>query len=562
MAERHDKHTGDSSGSLAAASESLRDKAKTLFQYHMRRLTLPEFVMAAILIITGVLMRTVHIVFREMFGNEFRTLDYLEGKIGAIDVFSGVMPLYYWIIDAWASCVGTSNDLLLRLPSVIFGLATLLCIFIFAQRFLRGIAFISALLVFCLNPILIAASNQATPFALLGLIATLSCYFTVIALNKGGLRNWIGMAVTAVLGFLTHPIFMFLTLGQMIFVAFRPARPPRAMWITSIITGAIILSAMIFFAILGQEHFKIIESNIPALDDVTYSLVAVICGDFDRYWNTEFIRAFLYMAVFAMLIISFYYYWQRQVEDNALPDGVIWIDDTADIVQNWRRLSLATFMRLHWITFAVPVFGIFIIASCIKGIDLTPEQFIICLPPFAILFASGVDYAPGRYTKYILTCFFAATMIVYGINTVADNGYGVEKLSHKLNDLSFDSTKDKLIVAYYRDNIKPSFDRYGINKVQFIPLDKNAEQREINTIVEQAVGNVERAFVFYVDDFTKKHVGGETSNMSFVRVWFNYHQNLFPTAKSWRLSRPEKAELVVYTHENSTDENTTTEQTK
>ncbi len=545
MTEKKEKQN-DSSGSLVIASEALRAKAKTLFQYKMRRLTFPEFVMAAILIVIGILMRTVHIVFREMFGGEFRTLDYLNGKIGSVDILNGVMPLYYWGMKLWTSFVGTENDLLLRLPSVICGLLTLVIIFIFAQRFLRGISFVAALLIFCLNPILIGTSNQATPYALLGLLATLSCYFTVVALNKGGTRNWVGMFVTAVLGFLTHPVFMFLTLGQMLFVAFRPARPPRLMWLTSITITTLIVITMVSLAIFGQDNFKVVEANIPALDDVTYCLVAVICGDFDRYWNTEFVRAFLYLGVFSILIISFYYYWQRQAEDNALPEGVIWIDDAADIVQNWRRLSLATFLRLHWFTFAVPVCAMFVIASTIQGIELRPEYFIICLPAFAILFAAGIDHTPGYYTRFVLTALFAIVMIVYGVNTVADNGFGVEKLSLKLNDLSFDNTKDKLIIAYYRDPLMPSFDRYGISKVPYIALNKGDDQRDINNTIDQAVGNLERVFVLYINDFNKQHVSTDISNVSFVREWFNFHRTQFPHAKSWRLSRAEKVELIVY----------------
>lgn len=540
----------DTKSEQLGTEDSLRERAKKVFQYKIRRLTLPEFVVAAILIVCGVLLRTVHIVFREMFGGEFQTLDYLQGNIGSVDVMRGMMPLYYWLMNVWTMIVGMDNDLLLRLPSVVFGLLTLATFYLCAQRFMRGAVFTGALLVFCLNPILIGISNQATPYALLGFLATLSCYYTMVALNKGGERNWIGMGVTAVLGFLTHPVFLFLVFGQMLFVAFRPARRPKALWVTSIVSIGVVLAAMLSFALMGQDNLKHVEGNIPALDDVTYGLVAMICGDFNRYWNTEFVRAVLYFAVFASLFVSGQYYWRRQEEDNSLPEGVVWIDDTADIVQKWRRLTLASFLRLQWLMFGVPVFSLFIIACFVDGVAIRPEFFIVCLPAFAVLFAAGVDYAPGRYTRHVLTGLIGVIMVVYGVNTVADNGYGVERLSRKLADNSFDASKDKLLIAYYRESIAPSFARYGIDQLPAIKLTKHSDMAEVNKQVQAALDDTAttagRVFVFYWNDYNRTASSTGVSSVSYVRQWFAQNVQAYPMNYSWTMSRPEHSALMCY----------------
>ena len=512
----------------------------------LRRLSPEERLIAALCMAFAVLLRFVHIAFRELFGDEFFTFNFVHGpRPPFIDsVFEGRMPLYYEFIRVWGGLVGTDGELMMRLPSAVFGLLTCVAFFFYAQRFLRGTAFAVGVLAICLNPVLVSVSNEALPYALVGLLAVLSNYFCVVALNKGGSHNWVGYAVASTLGALSHPLFWFLILGQFIFAVARPRKTPRPFLLVAAAGIFLLFVAMIGGGVYANARFpKVLDPEMPVIDDVARGLVAVLMGDFNRYWCKEFVQALLYLFVAVTLALSFYYSWMRKEEAKALPDDVVFIDDTQDVVGRWERLSLASFLAYQWATFAIPALCIMMLGSFAPRLDLHPELFVVCLPSLVFLVAAGVDAAPGMIGKIALISVFVAAMGLYNVQALTDHGNGMERLFDHLKSEHFDSQRDVLLLIHAR-GLDDSVKRYsrGMPSVQFPRKETRAETYQR---LQNATAGKERVFVFYRDDYRTEGKAGRSSP---ARQWFAMRPDKWVENDNWRLAGAEKTELRIYIH--------------
>ena len=105
-------------------------------------------------------------------------------------------------------------------------------------------------------------------------------------------------------------------------------------------------------------------SEAPFID-LLRGLVAVVLGNFPRYgyWDRYFIRAIMYIFIVVALALSFVYYRKRAAEATFLPENVLWIDETQDVVGKWNRLSLASFLMFQWVAFLVPAVCVMILGG-------------------------------------------------------------------------------------------------------------------------------------------------------------------------------------------------------
>src|SRR5690606_37776442 len=97
---------------------------------------------------------------------------------------------------------------------------------------------------------------------------------------------------------------------------------------------------------------------------------------------------------FICIALSVQYYRKRTAEAMAMPDNVVWIDETQDVVGRWKRLSLRAFLLFQWVAFVVPLLGLFFLGGFVQGFRLTPEMLLIILPALTVLMAMGIDAAP------------------------------------------------------------------------------------------------------------------------------------------------------------------------
>ena len=515
----------------------------------------------------AVVLRVIRVSYRELFGDELWTVNLLQHRQlsgGLLDrVFHGHLPLYYDLMAVWTSALGgleTVSTEMLRAPSVVFGLLTFVAFIFFAQRYLKRLAFAVCVIAFAMNPILVASSNHAAPFALLGLFTVLSNYFCIRSLDEGGKRNWAFWVVFSLLGALTHPFFWFLLVGQFVFGLLRLRRTPRPFFVLSIVGVVAAISATVWAALYANAHYpRKVDVATPAIDDMARALVSVLLGDIPRFGFNDktFIQAVLYLFVLSTLVLSVFYYRQRAEEAAAMPDNVVYIDMTQDVVGFWTRLSLASFLLFQWVTFIVPALGIWMVGSYASDMSLEPEYFLVCLPSLVILTAAGIDAArPSsstnigaswrRWAALGLGVLFTVIMAIYTTMALTDHGFGLQKAAERMVNKEFDRTRDALVIS----DVRGMENAVGVHLAEkgFVPavmLRGKEMPTEINDLMTSAIRGKNRVFVFYHNDYRRVGRG----ERSFMREWFNDQRNagiISSDVDKWDMSRPERTELRVY----------------
>ena len=120
-------------------------------------------------------------------------------------------PLYYLGLNIWARLVGTSS-LLLRLPALLFGLATLVALRHLGRRLLpEGRAGEWAALFLALAPWFVALTVFLRPYSQVLCIASWASVWALRAAERGARRrDWVGFALLSLAGLYTlyHYVFV------------------------------------------------------------------------------------------------------------------------------------------------------------------------------------------------------------------------------------------------------------------------------------------------------------------------------------------------------------------
>lgn len=505
-------------------------------------------------VILAVALRFIRIGHREFYGGEFLTLEMLAGR-GPSQFLEGALrgatSIYYMLLKPWAALVGTGSEGLLRLPSAIISLAAAIIFFMFSRRYLRGTARAICLLIFTMNPILIATANEATPFPLLTLFVVLGHFYVIRALDKGGLGNWVGYGLSALAGILSHPIYLFVLPAHFLFALLRGRRTPRAFIVVSIV-GLIALGSLAVGAIAYAEAKFPDQLAVqrPSTSELVKSLVSVILGDFQRYEgnnSNDFVRSVMYIYVLICIMLSVLYYRKRTAEAMAMPDNVIWIDETQDVVGRWKRLSLRGFLLFQWFGFLVPMLGLFFLGGFVQGFHLTPQMLLITLPALAVLMAMGIDAAP-REGALAMGVLLVLAMTYYDSRVLTDTGFGVKPALKIVREKKFDPEKD-LLVFTEPNVIWRAMEIYR-GDIPATPIKGFSNRREFEAtqaLIADMSQKYQRIFVIYHDDRRKL---GRTEERSPLREWFrDTKRNGFDEVEEWRrLSPAENTQMHLYKH--------------
>lgn len=510
--------------------------------------------LVSVSLLIAIVLRFIRIGHREFFGNEFLTLNILAG--GGPEEFleralDGATSMYHILIAAWAGIFNSTSETVLRIPSALFGLGACVIFFLFSRKYLRGTALAICLLIFAMNPILVATSIDASPYALLTLFVTVAHYFAIRSLDKGGFANWSIYGLSVAGGILTHPVFLFILPAHFIFGLLRGRRTPRMFHAIGII-GLITLAGIALSAGIYAENSFPDQINVqrPSSSDLARGLVSVALGNFPRYDSqdpNDFVRGVMYLFVFLCILLSVRYYRTRTAEAMAMPENVIWIDETQDVVGTWNRLSLRAFLLFHWFGFVIPLTGLVFLGGFVQGFHLSPEILVVILPSLAVLMAMGIDAAP-KEGALALGVMLLLAMAYYDVKVLKDTGYGVERALEIVRDKNFDPQHDLLVYTEPNDISKPVTiyqDKLPAKPIE--GFDNRKEFADRQAQLAQMAVNYDRIFVLYHDD--RKSLG-KTEARSPLREWFHESgDNHFTEVEDWKeLSEAEGTELRLYKH--------------
>ncbi|NMC62046.1 MAG: glycosyltransferase family 39 protein [SAR324 cluster bacterium] len=131
--------------------------------------------------------------------------------------FQGQSPLYYYILWSFTKLFGTT-ELALRIPSILFFLGALLCLYRIAiELFNRDVAILASLIFVSVDEVRVAAIS-ARPYAMALCCTFLSAYFFVGLLRKSRKTDLCGFITSSVLCFYAHYLFA-LIIGAYLIVA-------------------------------------------------------------------------------------------------------------------------------------------------------------------------------------------------------------------------------------------------------------------------------------------------------------------------------------------------------
>ena len=131
-------------------------------------------------------------------------------------------PLYYVILRFW-TMLGT-NEAMLRLLSVLYSLAAILCVIYLMKQYSRSAALLAAL-VLATFPLALRYSQEIRPYALLLLATALAFYFATRILAQPGRKlYYFGLGVSLSVAVLSHLVGIFVPIPVFLFMVLRNPR--------------------------------------------------------------------------------------------------------------------------------------------------------------------------------------------------------------------------------------------------------------------------------------------------------------------------------------------------
>ncbi|HEY7598715.1 MAG TPA: glycosyltransferase family 39 protein [Candidatus Limnocylindrales bacterium] len=134
--------------------------------------------------------------------------------------FETTGAFYHVLLWLW-KLVGTS-EAVLRLPSLVFAVASLPVVFAIARRRLTPVWSAAAVTLLALSGFWVHYAQEARPYALWMLMASLSTLALLRAVEMPGRSRWLVYGVATVLGVWSHLMMVFVVAGQVLALAVHP----------------------------------------------------------------------------------------------------------------------------------------------------------------------------------------------------------------------------------------------------------------------------------------------------------------------------------------------------
>lgn len=156
------------------------------------------------------------------------------------------MPLFFfftWFLGRWGD-----SAFLLRLPSAVIGVGAVLAVYATGARLISRRAGVVAAVLIAVMPYAVWYSQEARNYALLMLLTTLQMYFAYVAVTRGRVFDWGGLAVMTLLNLYNHYLAVLVTAGVIAFIAiaalFSALRPaPARVRVAAVVAVALIAGA-------------------------------------------------------------------------------------------------------------------------------------------------------------------------------------------------------------------------------------------------------------------------------------------------------------------------------
>ena len=136
-------------------------------------------------------------------------------------------PFYHIILRAWILMFG-SSEIVVRMPSVIFGVATVFVTYLIGKKLFEEKTALIAATLLSTGPLHIYYSQEARMYMLAGLLASLSVFFFVSIIAKDTVWSWLGFVIATSLMLYSDYLPYLLIVVFIIYLFIRRKQIPKA----------------------------------------------------------------------------------------------------------------------------------------------------------------------------------------------------------------------------------------------------------------------------------------------------------------------------------------------
>jgi glycosyltransferase involved in cell wall biosynthesis len=295
------------------------------------------------------------------------------------------MSLYYALLHVWMKL--GSSEFVVRLLSVLCGVATVPAVFALGNRLFGRAAGLIASALLAINTFHIQWSQEARGYSLVVLLVTLSSLQFVKSIEEGGRWNWLAYIATSVLAVYAHLFGVLVLAAQWVSLLFRPYREtPWKDLLTSTATIGVLSTPLLGLTLQRSQHTAVPFSWVPSptlhgIYDVFYTLSG----------NAEFAGSEGGKSIFLAYLLACF-------------AAVGWWAST------WKNRKSPEFWRI-----ALLLCWLFIPLGLVLLISLRQPMFLnryllICVPAMALLAAAGVSALKLR------SLMSAALLLIAGLS--------------------------------------------------------------------------------------------------------------------------------------------------
>lgn len=374
----------------------------------------------------------------------------------------------------------TLNETWLRLPSALFGILTIIFVYLtIGLVYNKNVALLSSLLL-AVSPLGIYVSQDLKPYSFLSFVFILSFYFFIKVLKEDKPINWIFFVLTAASTLYTHwYMFFYLLFMNLYFVInFKKYRKLLFRWIYSQVAIFILLVPLIFYAII-QPHVSLEKMTLKsAILTLPYIFHGFSFGEVSPYmveYNLNTKHLFLY---FPLLLFYFYFFIKglKLKKDNLM------------------LLVLSIPVAMYLISFFFPL-------------QIVPKRVSFASFAFYAIISNGLFSIKNKklfnvfLLVFIFSSFFSLTYYYYNFDKEDWKGASNLLISNfEEGDVIGFMTSEMRIVLDYQ------FAKYKVSlPVEGIPTNTSFTDRALKLKPEDTPTRVTEKNVRNLDNITKGH---------------------------------------------------------
>jgi mannosyltransferase len=305
------------------------------------------------------------------------------------DIISGVSsvelspPLYQFVLHCWMQIFG-ATDFSARMLSVIFGILTVVLVYIFANKLLGRKVALFAALIAAISPLYINYSQEATQYTMLNFLALLSMilYVDLVYKKESNYSIYAGYILASILALYTHYYFIFILFSQNLFLIIKylidkklkikiGIKMVKSWLVTQCIIG------LLFLPWIPQMFAQI--QNVRILNEILSPSIAKLLFTF-----LTFCLGFTYYKEWIIPMLSIVFI-------SALTFGILFFKGITkkykcpEIILLLIILMFIPVLMAHFISYVLPLYAIW--------------GLLISAVPFYIIIAAGLQSISKRWLK-------------------------------------------------------------------------------------------------------------------------------------------------------------------